>query len=52
MVNGIIEKTQRISSKLTKFIWFLGMCKFLKSNKYCETDGVSLTRPQLSLTNI
>jgi len=40
MVNGIIEKTHKILSKITKFIWFLGMCKFLKSDKYCETEEV------------
>jgi len=40
MVKGIIEKTHIISSKITKFIWILSMCKFLKSNKYYETEGV------------
>jgi len=30
MVKGIIENTQIISSKITKFIWFLGYCKFSK----------------------
>jgi len=40
MFKGIIGKTQRISSKLKKIIWFLGICKFLKSNKYYETEGV------------
>ena len=40
MSKGIIEKTQRISSKTTIFIWFLGMCNFFKMDKYCETDGV------------
>jgi hypothetical protein len=40
MSKGIIEKTQRISSKMTTFIWFLGMCNFFKMDKYCETEGV------------
>jgi len=41
MVTGIIEKTHIISSKI-KFIWFLGMYKFLKSDKHCGTDGVQI----------
>ena len=40
MSKGIIEKTQRISSKMTTFIWFFGMCNFFKMDKYFETDGV------------
>ena len=39
MINGTIEKTQKISSKVTKFIWFHDMCNFLKSDKYCEIEG-------------
>jgi len=36
------RKKHRISSKITKFILIssYGMCNFLKSDKYCETDGV------------
>jgi len=40
MSKDIIEKTQRISSKMTTCIWFLGMCNFFKMDKYCDTDGV------------
>jgi len=42
MSKDIIKKTQRISSKMTTFIWFLGMCNFFKMDKYCETEGVSI----------
>lgn len=40
MSKGIIEKTQKISSKMTTFIWFLGMCNLFKMDKYYETEGV------------
>jgi hypothetical protein len=40
MSKGIIEKTQRIASKITTFIWFLGMCNFSKMDMYFETEGV------------
>jgi len=43
MSKVIIEKTQRISSKIKTFIWFLHMCNFFKMDKYCETDGISIT---------
>jgi len=33
-------KTHIISSKITKFIWFLGYCNFSKMNMCFETDGV------------
>jgi len=33
-------KTHIISSKVTKFIWFLGYYNFFKMNKYYETDEV------------
>ena len=40
MVKGIIKNTHIISSKITKFIWFLGCCNFSKMDMYFETDGV------------
>ena len=40
MVKSIVEKTHKISSKIIKFIWFLSMYKFFKSNKYCETEEI------------
>ena len=40
MVKGIIENTHIISSKITKFIWFLGCCNFSKMDIYFETDRV------------
>jgi len=40
MVKGIIENTHTISSKITKFIWFLGYCIFTKMDMYFETEGV------------
>jgi len=49
MVKGIIEKTHRISSKITKIKLFLSMCKFLKSDKYYEADGVITIRPKEKL---
>jgi len=42
MVKCIIEKTQKISSKITKFIWFFVICKFFKSDKYFETEVFSM----------
>jgi len=36
MGKDIIEKTQTISSKITKFISFFNMCNFIKSDKYYE----------------
>jgi len=39
MVKAIIENTHIISSKITKFIWFLGYCIFSKMNMYFETEG-------------
>jgi hypothetical protein len=40
MVKGIIENTHIISSKIIKFIRFLGYCNFSKMDMYFETDGV------------
>jgi len=40
MVKDIIKNTHIISSKITKFIWFIGYCNFSKINIYFETDGV------------
>jgi len=40
MVNGIIENTRIILSKITKFIWFSGYCNFFKMDMYFETEGV------------
>ena len=40
MVKGIIENTHIISSKITKFIWFIGYCNSFKMDMYFETDGV------------
>ena len=40
MVKGIIENIHIISSKITKFIWFLGYCNFSKMDMYFETEGV------------
>jgi len=40
MVNGIIENTHIISSKISKFIWFLGYCNFFKIDMYFETERV------------
>jgi len=40
MSKGIIEKIKRISSKMTTFIWFPGICNFFKMDKYCETEKV------------
>jgi len=40
MVKGIIENTQIISSKVTKFIWLLGYNNFSKMDMYFETEGV------------
>jgi len=41
MVKDIIEKTHIISSKITKFIWFLDYCNFFKMNMYFEMERVS-----------
>jgi len=38
MVKGIIENTHIISSKITKFIWFLGYYNFFKMDMYFETE--------------
>jgi len=40
MVNGIIENTHIISSKITKFIWFIGYYNFSKMDMYFETEGI------------
>jgi len=40
MVKGIIENTHIISSKVTKFIWFLGYNNFSKMDMYFETERV------------
>jgi len=40
MIKGIIENTHTISSKITKFIWFLDYRNFFKINMYFETEGV------------
>jgi len=42
MVKGIIENTHILSSKITKFIWFLGYCNFSKMDMYFETEGVDI----------
>jgi len=40
MVKGIIENTHIISSKITKFIWFLGYYNFSKINMYFEIEEI------------
>jgi len=40
MVEGIIENTHIILSKITKFIWFLDYYNFSKIEMYFEIDGV------------
>jgi len=40
MVEGIIENTHIISSKIKKIIWFLSYCNFFKMDMYFETEGV------------
>jgi len=44
MVKGIIENTHIISSKITKFIWFLGYCNFSKMDMYFKTEEVYTKR--------
>jgi len=41
MVKGIIENTNIILSKVTKFIWLLGYNNFFKIDMYFETEGVN-----------
>ncbi len=41
MVKGIIKNTHIITSKITKFIWFIGYCNFSKMNMYFKTEGVT-----------
>ena len=43
MVKGIIENTHIISSKITKFIWFLDYYKFFKIDMYFETKKYNLS---------
>jgi len=40
MINGIIENTHIILSKVTKFIWLFGYNNFSKINMYFETNGL------------
>jgi len=41
MVKNIKKKKKhKISSRIAKFIRIFGICKFLKSDKSCKTDGV------------
>ena len=40
MINGIIENTHIISSKVTKKFWLLGYNNFSKMDMYFETEGV------------
>jgi len=43
MVKGIIENTHIISSKITKFILFIGHRNFFKMDMYFETEGVGIS---------
>jgi len=48
MVKGIIENTHIISSKITKFIWFLGYYNFSKTDMYFETKRVYCITSQVN----
>ena len=50
MIKGIIEKTQNFI-KSNNIYWLLGMRKFIKRDKYCETDGVTITLNSVNHNN-